>query len=641
MKNLLRKTLTIASLLLLIPSLYGIDLQNKIPKNALYVFTINGQNILSKMPMAELDKLIVMNDLCKELTKSSGSKETKLANLGVNVGGTSYFFVELSDSILYFSYLFPISDAKKFESAFIGKNKPTKDGSGNMTISTNSATIVWNKEYGMIVGGEVMTEYFSSHPETYDRYGFGKKDGDKDAIKEETPNYTDEVAPAVDTVAIDPDNNYSTEKNDYYDDWSSKYDQRKEIGKLWREKKSVEILSLRPADAITTNDKFNKSQDKTAEALMWVGSNQGVLYNFMSKFYQNLYGGNSYSKTKMNTPGLDPNSPLLSDKNYAISTLRFNKNNIKADITAGLDPRLMEDYMKITNAQLNKKFFNYIPGENLLGYYSIAYNSQAILEATPKMMTPYMQMMPYVADISSEMMDLYALFIDEQALGKLVKGDGIFAITDLREKEVPYTTYEYDSLYNYKEIVSTKKETVPEFVVMFSTEDAVTMDKIFSIAFKKGGLVKIADNHYETVKMRGMPFTISILQKDGIVFICNSKEQVEIIQKGKVKTPVSAENMKNMNSNSVNMFVDIKKIFSLIPEEKKTKSKEDKDYESSSTKMLNYCRKNVGQVNITQAKPTGNEIKSELVLTVPNGSENSVKYFFNFINDLYKISERK
>ncbi len=638
MKNLFKKTLPFAFLCLLISSVQAVDLQTKIPKNALYVFTINGQNFLTKMPLAELDKLMVMNDLCKELSKKNGSSETKLSNIGVNIGSTSYFFVEMTDSIIYFTYLFPISDLKKFETAFVGKEKTTKDANGNTTLSNNSSSIIsWNKEYGMIIGSEVMSEYFTRYPEAYDRYNTGKKDGDKKDKKGKKERDVVRPEGEVDTVAV-YEEDYAYDNN-YYDDWSDKFEQRKEIAKIWMQKKASEIYNLKPAAAITANEKFVKSQDKTADAVSWMGSSNGTLNNLLTNFYQNTYRYSYSSKTKM--PTVDANSPLFSDQNYMSATLRFNNKNIKMDITTGMDSRLMADYTKIaTMNKLNKKFFNYLPAENLLGYYSIAISTQAALEGMPKIMTPYLQMMPYTNDIGAEIMDIYALFIDEQALGKLVKGDGIFAVTDLREKEVPYTTYEYDSLYNYTEVVGTRKEVVPEFVVMFSTEDAVTMDKIFSIAYKKGGLVKIADNYYETPKIKSMPFTISIIQKDGIVFVCNSKEQVDIIMKGKVKTPVSAENMTAMSTSTASMFVDLKKILNAIPDDSKNKSKDDEDYVSKSTKMLNYSRKNVGQIRMTQSAPVGNEIRSEMIITLPEGKENSAKYFVEFINELYMISEK-
>ncbi|HWZ23346.1 MAG TPA: hypothetical protein VNW06_11865, partial [Cytophagaceae bacterium] len=127
----------------------------------------------------------------------------------------------------------------------------------------------------------------------------------------------------------------------------------------------------------------------------------------------------------------------------------------------------------------------------------------------------------------------------------------------------------------------------------------------------------------------GLPFKISFLQKDGIVFICNTKEQVDIILNGKVTKGISKEKMKSMSANTVNLFVDIKKIFSLIPK------KENYQYNRTSNDLLSYTSNNVGQLSVLQAKPSDNTIHSEFMLTLPDGKENAVKYFFDFINEFY------
>ncbi len=223
-----------------------------------------------------------------------------------------------------------------------------------------------------------------------------------------------------------------------------------------------------------------KSRDKTADASSWVGSNQGVFYKLMSSFYRD-----AFSMAYKKAPAIDAAAPLFSDGNYINASIHCKSNTIKVDITTRLDSRPVIDYSKTTNAKLNKKSFKHISGENLLGYYSGAYNTQAMMEVTPHLMVSYLKMLSYTNDISTELMDLYSLFIDEKAIGKLKKGGGVFAVTNIVSKEVPYTSYEYDSLYNYTVVTKTKNEVFLEFVVMYSTEDPSTTDKIFTIAYKK------------------------------------------------------------------------------------------------------------------------------------------------------------
>lgn len=79
-----------------------------------------------------------------------------------------------------------------------------------------------------------------------------------------------------------------------------------------------------------------------------------------------------------------------------------------------------------------------------------------------------------------------------------------------------------------------------------------------------------------------------------------------------------------MSTNTSNVFVDIKKILSLLPKKAEGDSY---GYNCVLNELLNYARNNVGQLNIVQSKPTGNTIHSEMTLTLPEGKENEIKYF--------------
>jgi hypothetical protein len=646
MNSNLKKVFAAIITFIVLQSSYGIDLQNKIPVNAMYILTINGQNILNKMPVEEFGKLPVMNAFCKALTGDSNN--VKITELGVNLSSNSYFFVEITDSIMYFTYLFPLSDAKKFKKGFAGENEVVKDANGNHSIKKKNALLSWNNEYGIYTTFSVVSQYFTSNPDTYTFYGYAPPE-EKEYYYGDTisvvpidsvsayPNYSEEESSydkvivdtvkkyseedyvTTDTIETLQDNYYDRAGSNYYDTWSTQQAQRDTIGMIWAGQKAAQIFSLKISESISSNPKFIKSQDKTAEASFWFGTSKGGFANFM----------NTYSLSAMKMFSGVPDSPLFSDENSFVANLHCNSNNIKVDMISTMDSRLSDSYKKMTKAKLNKKFYNYIPSENLLGYYSFSYNTKAILEESPKIIKPYLDMIPYTNNLGGDLLDLYSFLLDEEAIGKLIKGDGVFAVTNLVSQEVPYSTYEYDSSYNYTEIIKTKNETFPEFVFMYSTEDVFTTDKIFGV-FSKTGIFKRAEGGYfEAPLYRGSPFKLYTIQKDGIVFLCNTKQQMEIILKGKVEKGLSKDHIKAMNANTVAGFVDIKKILELVP-----------DQEGRQLEMLNYGRKNVSTWNVNQAKPKNNAIHSDMTLSIPDGKENSVKYLFNVINEFYMIGKQ-
>ncbi len=615
MKQALKKIMMVLCCYLFLQTSYGIDLQSKIPKTAQYVFTIHGQNILNKMSLEEMGKLSIMN-----APFMGDSIKMRIGEFGLNLNATFYFYVEMTDSILYFTYLFPISDVKQFESVIARKGEIKKDAKGNNYVETSSTNLTtWTKDYGAFIIEMVVSEYFTKVPDTYKRYGYKV---------EEVIDYSNNVMEdaAVDTLATESlEDSLGNDAVDYnytntYDDWSIKQKYRDTIGMIWAKQKAIQLFSLPFSESISTNVKFVESQDKTAEGIFWFGSSNSVLSSLM-------YSMNTPSSLMLKSM---VGSALFSDKNYFVASIHCNEKDIKVDVTSTMDPRLTKNYEKMVNAKLNKNFSKYIPSENLLGYYSFAYNTQAVMEETPKLMMPYLDMIPYAKNISSDIIDLYALMIDEEAIGKLFKGDGIFAVTNLVTTEVPYSTYEYDSLYNYTEIKKMKNETFPEFVFMYSTEDVIMTEKILGMFYKTGLCVKKEEGYYESSLYSGSPFKLYLLQKEGIVFICNTQQQLEIILKGKVEKGLSKEHLKRLKVNTANVFVDIKKILERFPNMTEENRKMD---------MLTYGRKNVEILNFTQSKPKGNTIKSEMVLNIPKGNDNSVKYLFNMINDLYLLSK--
>lgn len=657
-------------LLISIDSTHGIDLRTKIPKNALCVFTINSQNIVAKMPVAALNKLSIVREFCGKL--ADDSIPLGLDDLGINKGSASYFFVEMTDSIVYSTFLFPLSDSKKFEAFFIEDSLPKPDSNGNSTLIKETMSFFWNKDYAMIITGEVMTGYFLQNEGIYSRYGFEEFEeieGDASmALLDTTTNFipvdsipvvypvveSEVVSPIMDGEFIDTlktdvavgaapvdsavvmeyyvgadeeayqEYDYTPNSGDYVDQEERTTKQRqKQIAMRWSRERLSKIVLLSVAESIVSKEEFLTSQNKDAEASLWLGSNQAVLFDLLKSTYASTLGAAFFHST------LQEKSPLWSNKNYMAANLHFNNNTVQLDFTNGMDERLFGPYSRMANAKLNKKFFQYIPSENFLGYYSFAYNTQAIIEEIPRLMKPYLMLMPYTSDIASELMDLYSLLIDEAAIGKLVCGDGVFVVTDLIKTAIPYSNYSYDSMYNYTETIETRTEMIPEFVFMYSTENPAFMDKLFCIAQKKGVLIKIDENHYETPALSSIPFTVSFLQKDGIVFVCNSKKQVAIIKKGNVQQKIPSAMVKSMRTNSGSFYMDVKKTLTLIPSQK----------QGQSLDLFTYAQENAGTLTFINSKPKHNKLSSAITITLPDGKENGEAYFFGLMDTFYKLSK--
>ena len=229
------------------------------------------------------------------------------------------------------------------------------------------------------------------------------------------------------------------------------------------------------------------------------------------------------------------------------------------------------------------------------------------------------------------MMETMKIVLDEEAITKIAPGNGIFVLNELKSKNVEYTDYDYDDDYNEKEVKKTKDVMVPDFTFAFATENenywkrvfnVLTSNKAFAKKFSKNGeFYAFKDEKNKNGYIEQLFFTI----KDGIVYVTTSKENINANN----QSEVSKQWMKDSSKYPLSGRLNIQKL--LIGLDKEFKSK-------SERKTLDLLRKNVGEVYFkTEAK--GGSIQTEMNYNIKNSSENSLMYFFDLFDEIYKISE--
>lgn len=183
---------------------------------------------------------------------------------------------------------------------------------------------------------------------------------------------------------------------------------------------------------------------------------------------------------------------------------------------------------RMYDSKVNRKFFRYIDSENMLGMYGFATNTKAILEELPAFLAntygsiagPYQEEIALVAETTS-------LLLDEEAISRVVKGDGIFILNGLEEQEVPFTHYGWDDDYNWIEVDSVKNELVPDFLFMLSSDDRGLYDRLTDYLVRKGEVQ--AYGRLVEIRQPNMPFGIYLAHHNGILFAGSSAEKLESI----------------------------------------------------------------------------------------------------------------
>ncbi len=580
------KALSLLITTLLSITIIAQNLETKVPKEVSYLVDINTPSLLEKMSEKEMEKLPVFNSMVKQLGgyKKYDSVDVKLSDLGVSLSSNMYYFLEMTDSIVYFGALLPIKDVKKFEKTYVKSDSYQTVGGFN-SIKKRKTVITWNDKYAILMEGNGSEAYFYNHFDVYKR----------------------------NNIMIDT----NLTKNYMY----GHSREQKIVEESWVKMKIQSIIGLSEANSITTNESYKKIKDDKAAVTFWTNTSTGILSTYFSGFFLGYGRGMNYLTPKSN--GGSTNAKLY-----------FNDKDIQVISNMSLTKSEYEKTKKITDANLNSNFFKYFSPDNSLAYFTMAFNTEAMLEIAPNLMSPYFKISrSKVKEVYGDVLDLISVAIDEEALGKIIKGDGVFVLTDIVSKEVTYQTYEWDEAsYQKREITKTKNEVYPEFLLMASTEDTSSLGKILKITqrLNKREVVDRGD-YYEYQLYRNSPFKLYSTIKDGIYFMCNSEEQIKNVLSGKTDKP-NLSAVSEFNKNTFNAYINGEEILSKIPTDKMSKKE---------LNALEYSRKNVKNFVWYQNKPIESGVYGEMKITIPKKQKNGYAYILNYFNTMYEIDKGK
>lgn len=580
MKKLILLAITVTSF----TTVFSQKLATKVPAQAQYVLTVNTPNMLTKMSVEEMNGLPVVTKAVNGFVRSrkyydaysDADKSLGINDLGFDYNTPSYFFVQSTDSITYFGYIIQLNDLAKFEALNDTSMKVIKNTKNLKVIGSNSQVIAWNKTTALFLSGTKNYPYFESRPEIYANYGL-----------------------TVDT------SNYSY---NYY----NFYEEQDKISQIWMERKAATILAKKKKKGPAAE--FLSYADNNAALTMW--SSPKNLYTQ----YMGLLGG--LADPAANFPGGD-----------VVYHAYLNEKDITVKSAIKLDDKARKSYDNMLGNELNPKFFNYIDAEKNLSYYSYAYSVKGLLEEMPNLVNNYLGTSFNEWGVQ-DAVDLLSVVIDEEAIGKVVCGDGIVVLTDIGSKEVTYTEYEWDEEFiNKTEVTKTKDEIVPEFLYMLSTKDEASVEKIFKLSMKGNKKLIKDKGFYSLALYKNAPFKMYFVIKDGIVFICNSEEQLTAILSNKKVKPLSVEKIKAISKVPLNVYLDGKQIMDKIPE-----PKGDSKRTAKNKKMLNYAAENIASLAVQQ-KLTDEGLMLEAKYSFTKDAGNSLKYFMYFFNDIYLIDK--
>ncbi|MCY0975995.1 hypothetical protein PGH12_13090 [Chryseobacterium wangxinyae] len=682
MKSLLLKTQTIAFLL------FGFTIalaQNsmKVPSDAVFYMEINGKQLNKKINWGKFNPFLQQIDK-KEKGKPSWNDYSKT---GIKYDATQKHYARISDSVKSYTAHFVLDNKDKFLEFINSTKKKGLEISKKTNYSyidlDEDLFVAWNDQHAMItlinyhkkekdiwddavytidstanaVADSVYVEVDTAATAIYEEEAkpFDYKEEIKylkdeiKYLKSDIKSYNADIAKyQKDIKYLEKHHKYPEEKKQKETTTDSAYSEetveampppasqddyletdvypldseyQKEMDSLNAEKfKIVKSIAENNFDQYF---KSNMEVEATGEMLNFRDANSDVFVyadygNIINEgMYKNLYRQYDFAKIL----------GKLYNSNTAYN-LYFDKDKVRlVNHYQHKDPQTQKSISAVYKGKKNRKLAALISDKSI-GYYAMNVNGFKYFDMMYTLLQDagdqeYQKEMQLV-------METMKIVLDEEAIAKIAPGNGIFVLNELKSKKVEYTDYDYDDDYNEKEIKKTKDVMVPDFTFAFATEnegywkrifDVLTTNKDFAKKFtKKGDFYAFKDG-----KNNGYLDQLFFTVKDGIVYLTTSTDNLS----SKSQSSASEKWMKDSAKYPLSGRLDIQKL--LVGLEKEFKS-------NSERKTFDLLKKNVGDMYF-KTEASGESIQTEMNYNINSSSENSLMYFFDLFDEIFKNKE--
>ena len=720
------KLVTTAILLCLSTFLFAQDFTNKVKDNALIVFSLNGENILKKVPENEIN----ISQLFYELKREIGTDKIKtLSDFGFKFNSSMVYAMEVDTNMVFNLFFMPIKDLAKFEAmvAEFSRSKVATQKKGYKSVSNrrNSEHIVWNSEFAVFAFGNYTgTKYRYRYYSSSEDYNYSEENRAIEVVlKEDTANklsikeksdrvdeiinkgyklsYYDlndeipgesynkqedieekteeveiqevdnvpppspqikvveieavEVEEAVADVAVEAveeavERPYR--RNSYYNDFYKKKreisDYRRRIRNKIRRRKNelreerkaklvsqifdtrfTTIFNKDISTSINSVPSFVKSRDKKADGILWMRND--YFQNGIKSMANSIFGYGYYGR-RYRRMGPLSNALYQFGEDISITKLYFEKKGIRFTRETDNSEKSTQATNAIFSTKQDSRFLKYVNEDKFIGYISSTFSSEAAIKELPNLWTStYAHISPKYKQEMDVLADVMEVFMDEKAIGEIATGNAMFILKDMKEKEVNYTSYEYDENYRRTKVQKTRTELQPEFLFMLTTENEELLTKIMKLGIKNKVISQKGTYYSTQTRKSKLPMDFFFAIKDGIVFITTDEIEIQTIVAGGNYKGITKKHKKLIEKNSQVVYFDSKKLVSYLPNESVRRR--------NIEEFMHFKENGFEEVLITTKNQKGNLISEGYMLT-PKGENNSAMYVLEFLNEMIEIGKR-
>lgn len=568
---------------------FGVKAQNLeqyIPQDARFVIEISGDKIFSLIDQSDLESMLPPDP--------STGLPMDLNELGFDVNSKMYFFQKADGDVTYNNVLIKLLDEATATEMIQGMvPAETSKINGFTVASASTMTAAWNSKMAIFTQASMPKVEYTLEDIMAEK---AAEESDMDVIDERSElEKLEEMKSELMLKNLMAPIKYSEE----------------EIAAKMTSNFSS-IAKTAKGKSILKNVSYKEGKNAKSSLYYWVKNFDALLSESFPSELMTMMPGASTGKPTMTT-GME----------NITGNLIFDTEEIRMAVDMGVNDKMAGMMKKIYNTSMNKSFYNYFDTDNVLAYMNMSFDMAEMLRVYPEMTSmTYGSMLPDFKDEMDVATDLISIVLDEDAIAELVTGDMMMLLHDFEQREVTFTTTEYDDDFNATEVERTKMEPIPTFTVMVGSENTRIVNKLFKIAAKYG--VSSSIGGYQKIMMPegSVPFDMYTMQKDGIVFITNAESQAQKIAKGK-KSKKLGMHKTNLENNIMNVYFNTTGIISelepMLPADPST---------------IELIKNDYREVHMNMGKMKGNKFGYDMVVKTNSANGNALKQILNSMASL-------
>jgi len=643
------------------------DLENKVPQNSPFALCFNSKNLNDKVALKTIQEYPWMQAL---LDKELKFLPKDLSQTGIDINRNHYQYYSNRDTVMNYVVLIPLNNAVQFEKLIQGKygdSLKIKKQTNYTTVSTSkNHHLAWNDKFAVLVNASY-TKPYKKYNEPYSDLTLMDTTNvlvdSVAAVSDVAPYVTEEIKPTPEPkktntskkskskkskktkktikepVIVEP-----TEEEIYARQEKAQAELDETNRKLedleFKKSDSIERLKINSVVDLIFKETFDSAKEKqTIKPIIFKDSDpKSDFYAFADLDLLTSQLFSAFAGNNAALMGIYKNGLLNS--NYHINGY-FEKDRIRLNqVMTPKTDEIKKSYQEMFDSKIDKNMLNYV-GNNILGYYSISMNTEAIINYEYKVMKNTLSSVykAYSKEASGKetdvLIDAIALLLDEKAIADLVPGNAIFVLHDLKKIKRDYVSYQYNENYEQVETKGTKDEIQPDFTFLLNTKNESFVDKLLKLPLntdKFTGTDYKLTNGYYTIHFEkdNLLENLYFGLKNGVFMITTSKENVENLIQEKVM-PLQSDFKKSISKNNSSGWFDLQKII--------TASKTEFEKEAKSN-YWDIALKNAGEITM-ESKFKNGTITSESSYMIKGQHTNSLQYFFDVINEIYTEKQKE